>query len=58
MLCHVEGSETCLRLYACMLVMLVLYEFHILTQYFECMFIVRVCVFGGGGWLPIFYVIE
>jgi hypothetical protein len=42
----------CLRLYACLLVMPVLYEFDILTRYFEYMFIVCVCVcacdLGGG----------
>jgi len=58
----VEGSEACLGLYACLLVVLVLCEFDILTQYFEYMFIVCVCVcvffFGGGGLLLNLYVME
>jgi hypothetical protein len=62
MLCHVEGSETCLRLYAGLQVMLVLCDFDILTLYFECMFIVCVCVCVcvclGGRVLLILYVID
>jgi hypothetical protein len=51
-----------LRSYACVLLMLVLCEFDILTKYFEYMFIVCVCVcvcvYMWVFWLLVLYVVE